>query len=257
MRIDVFTIFPAMIEEFAGHSLLGRAVARGRLDLRVHDLRSTATDPHRSVDDAPFGGGAGMVLMPEPVFAAVEKVDPPRPLFLLGPGGRRLDQARVRELAELRPGLSLLCGRYEGVDERVREHLVDGEISVGDYVLAGGEVAAMVVLEAVGRLVPGVMGNDESAAEESFTDGILEHPQYTRPADFRGWVVPEVLRSGDHGRIARWRRARALARTAEARPDLIERRGGLSVEEKSMLEKELGISYDVSSPDPDSGDRAP
>ena len=220
MRIDVFTIFPSMVDEFAGQSLLGRARARRLIDVRVQDLRSAATDPHHSVDDAPFGGGAGMVLMPEPLFAAVEEVGPPRPLFLLGPGGRRFDQDVARQLAKM-DGFSLLCGRYEGVDERVREYLVDGEISVGDFVLAGGEVAAMVVLEAVGRLVPGVMGNAESGEEESFADGLLEYPQYTRPADFRGWQVPDVLRSGDHARVARWRRAQALARTIENRPDLI------------------------------------
>src|SRR3954451_18142961 len=226
MRIDVFTIFPDMVEGFAGQSLLGKARARGVLDVRVHDLRSAAADPHRSVDDAPFGGGAGMVLMAEPLFGAVEQADPPRPLYLLGPGGRRFDQAMAHELAG-GDGFSLLCGRYEGVDERVREHLVDGELSVGDYVLAGGEVAALVVLEAVGRLVPGVMGNEASAADESFTDGLLEHPHYTRPASFRGWEVPEVLRSGDHGKVARWRRAQALARTLADRPDLIAARGGL------------------------------
>src|SRR3954469_22991340 len=153
LRIDVFTIFPAMVDDFAGQSLLGKARNAGRLDVRVQDLRSAATDPHRSVDDTPFGGGAGMVLMPAPLFAAVESVDPPRPLLLLGPGGRRFDQTVARELAS-HDGFSLLCGRYEGVDERVREHLVDAELSVGDFVLAGGEVAAMVVVEAVGRLVP-------------------------------------------------------------------------------------------------------
>lgn len=207
MRIDIFTIFPDMVEDFAGRSLLGRAAVRGLIDVRVHDLRSTTTDPHRSVDDAPYGGGAGMVLMPEPVFGAVEAVEPPRPLYLLGPGGRRFDQSRARELAAL-DGFSMLCGRYEGVDERVRAGLVDEELSVGDYVLAGGEVASMVVLEAVGRLVPGVMGNDTSADDESFGDGLLEYPQYTRPASFRGMEVPEVLRSGDHARVARWRRAK-------------------------------------------------
>jgi tRNA (guanine37-N1)-methyltransferase len=247
MRIDVFTIFPTMVEDFAGQSLLGKARERGLLDVRVHDLRSTATDPHRSVDDAPFGGGAGMVLMPEPLFAAVEAVVPPRPLFLLGPGGDRLDQARARELAAL-DGFSLLCGRYEGIDERVREHLVDGELSVGDYVLAGGEVAAMVVLEVVGRLIPGVMGNEASATEESFADGLLEYPQYTRPADFRGWEVPEILRSGDHGRIARWRRAMAIARTVECRPDLIAARGGLTDDEVAALEDEVGVTYPGGSP---------
>jgi tRNA (guanine37-N1)-methyltransferase len=234
MRIDVFTIFPDMVEDFAGRSLLGRARDRALLDVRVHDLRATTADPHRSVDDAPFGGGAGMVLMPEPVFGAVEAVDPPRPLLLLGPGGRRFDQAWARELVE-GGSFSLLCGRYEGVDERVRTHLVDGELSVGDYVLAGGEVAAMVVLEAVGRLVPGVMGNDASAAEESFTEGLLEYPHYTRPADFRGWDVPAVLRSGDHARIGRWRRAQALARTLAQRPDLIDARGGLSDADEELL----------------------
>jgi tRNA (guanine37-N1)-methyltransferase len=237
LRVDVFTIFPDLVEGFAGASLLGKARQRALLDVRVHDLRSMTQDPHRSVDDAPFGGGAGMVLLPEPIFAAVESVDPPRPLLLLGPGGRRLDQAHARELASLPDGFSLLCGRYEGVDARVREHLVDGELSIGDYVLAGGEVAAMVVLEAVGRLVPGVMGNDTSADEESFSDGLLEYPQYTRPASFRGWDVPEVLRSGDHGRVAAWRRAQALARTLRDRPDLIEARGGLTGDERALLER--------------------
>lgn len=234
MRIDVFTIFPDMVEAFASWSLIGKARARGLIDLRVHDLRSEATDPHRSVDDTPFGGGAGMVLRPEPVFGAVEKVVPPRPLLLLGPTGPVLDQTRGRELASL-SGFSLLCGRYEGVDERVRTHLVDGELSIGDYVLAGGEVAALVVLEVVGRLVPGVLGNVGSLEEESFAEGLLEYPQYTRPADFRGWQVPEVLRSGDHARIARWRRAWSIARTLERRPDLIEARGGLTEEERRLL----------------------
>jgi len=234
VRIDVFTIFPGMVEQFAGQSLLGRARSAGALDVRVHDLRSCATDPHRSVDDAPFGGGAGMVLMPEPLFAAVEAVDPPRPLLYLGPAGRRFDQAAAAELAA-GDGFSLLCGRYEGVDERVREHLCDGELSVGDVVLAGGEVAAMLVVEAVGRLVPGVMGNDASADDESFSDGLLEYPQYTRPAEFRGWAVPDVLRSGDHGRIARWRRAQALRRTLDRRPDLVAARGGLSDDDRRLL----------------------
>jgi tRNA (guanine37-N1)-methyltransferase len=234
MRIDVFTIFPEMVDGFARASLLGRAREGAILDLRVHDLRAATTDVHRSVDDAPFGGGAGMVLMPEPVFAAVEAVDPPRPLYLLGPGGRRLDQALAHDLAA-GDGFSLLCGRYEGVDARVRDHLVDGELSLGDYVLAGGEVAAMVVLEAVGRLLPGVMGNDASAGEESFADGLLEYPHYTRPASFRGWDVPEVLRSGDHGRVTQWRRAQALARTLRDRPDLIDARGGLSDAERALL----------------------
>src|SRR5829696_5940901 len=177
MRVDVFTIFPDMVGNFAEQSLIGKARRSGVLDVRVHDLRSCATDPHRSVDDTPFGGGAGMVLMPEPIFATIEAVSPPRPIFYLGPAGRRLDQDVVRDLAAL-PGFTWLCGRYEGVDERVLEHVIDGELSIGDYVLSGGEVAAMVVLEAVGRLVPGVMGNAESATDESFSAGLLEHPQY-------------------------------------------------------------------------------
>ena len=238
LRIDVFTIFPGMVEHFADQSLVGKARAAGRLDIRVHDLRSCATDVHRSVDDSPFGGGAGMVLMPEPVFAAVEKIEPPRPLLYLGPAGRRFDQGVARELATAEPrGFSLLCGRYEGIDERVRQHLCDGELSIGDYVLSGGEVAAMVVVEAVGRLVPGVMGNEASADDESFADGLLEYPHDTRPADFRGYEVPDVLRSGDHGRIARWRRAQALRRTIERRPDLIEARGGLSPAETALLDE--------------------
>jgi tRNA (guanine37-N1)-methyltransferase len=234
VRIDVFTIFPDMVRSFAGQALLGKAQAAGTVDVRVHDLRDGATGVHRQVDDAPFGGGAGMVLMPEPVFAAVEAVDPPRPLLYLSPTGRRLDQAHARELAGL-DGFSLLCGRYEGLDERVREHLVDGEVSIGDVVLAGGEVAAMAVLEAVGRLVPGVMGNDASGEDESFSDGLLEYPHYTRPADFRGWEVPEVLRSGDHARIDRWRRAQALARTIRLRPDLLEARGGVTEADRRLL----------------------
>ncbi|MGZ4716400.1 MAG: tRNA (guanosine(37)-N1)-methyltransferase TrmD [Acidimicrobiales bacterium] len=236
MRIDVLTIFPDMVGDFADQSLLGRARRNGLLDVRVHDLRDATADNHRTVDDTPFGGGAGMVLMAEPIFATVEAVDPPRPLLLLGPAGRRLDQAYARELADL-DGFSLLCGRYEGVDERVREHLVDGEISIGDFVLAGGEVAAMVILEAVGRLVPGVMGNDTSADDESFSEGLLEYPQYTKPAELRGWSVPDVLRSGDHGRVARWRRAQSLRRTIDRRPDLIEARGGLTPDEQRLLDE--------------------
>ncbi|MDQ2826223.1 MAG: tRNA (guanosine(37)-N1)-methyltransferase TrmD, partial [Actinomycetota bacterium] len=170
---------------------------------------------------------------------AVEAVDPPRPLLLLDPGGRRFDQAMALELAASH-GFSLLCGRYEGVDERVREHLVDGELSIGDYVLAGGEAAAFVVVEAVTRLVPGVMGNEASAGEESFVDGLLEFPHYTRPAEFRGWEVPEVLRSGDHGRVARWRRAQSVARTLARRPDLIAARGGLDAADRRLLE-EFGL----------------
>jgi tRNA (guanine37-N1)-methyltransferase len=244
VRIDVFTIFPAMVEDFLGQSLIGKARRDGLLDIRVHDLRSATTDPHRSVDDAPFGGGAGMVLAPEPIFGAVEQVDPPRPLYLLGPGGRRFDQRMAHEFAQSE-GFSLLCGRYEGVDQRVVDHLVDDELSIGDYVLGGGEVAAMAVIEATARLVPGVMGNEASAADESFADDLLEYPQYTRPAEFRGWGVPDVLLSGHHGNVAQWRRAAALHRTMERRPDLIARRGGLTDDEVKLLERH---GYPVSSP---------
>lgn len=234
MRIDVLTIFPEMIVEFGAHSLIGRAAAEGLLDLRVHDLRAATQDVHRTVDDSPFGGGAGMVLKAGPIFDTVEKEQPPRPLFLLGPGGRPLDQACAQELANC-GGFSLLCGRYEGIDHRVRKHLVDDELSIGDFVLSGGEVAAMVVMEAVGRLIPGVMGNADSAQEESFSSGLLEHPQYTRPAEFRDMAVPEVLLSGDHARVGRWREAQALWKTQLVRSDLIQARGGLSEQERLLM----------------------
>jgi tRNA (guanine37-N1)-methyltransferase len=234
LRIDVFTLFPDLVAPWTAASLIGKAAQSGLLDLRVHDLRAGTTDPRRSVDDSPFGGGAGMVLAPGPVFAAVEAIEPPRPLLLLGPGGRRFDQSWAADLAAT-TGFSLLCGRYEGVDQRVADHLADGELSLGDFVLAGGEAAAIAVIEAVARLVPGVMGNDDSALDESFGAGLLEYPQYTRPAEFRGWSVPEVLRSGDHARVARWRRAQALARTQSRRPDLIAARGGLTEEEQTLL----------------------
>jgi tRNA (guanine37-N1)-methyltransferase len=242
VRIDLFTIFPDLVRPWLDASLIGRARQAELLDLRVHDLRSGAKDPHRSVDDAPFGGGAGMVLAPEPVFAAVEATDAPRPLLLLGPAGRRFDQTVATELAG-GDGFSLLCGRYEGVDQRVADHLADGELSVGDVVLSGGEVAALMVLEAVGRLIPGVMGNDASALDESFADGLLEYPHYTRPATFRDWAVPPVLRSGDHGKVAAWRRAQALARTRDRRPDLLAARGGLRAEELELLRR-----FDLDSP---------
>jgi tRNA (guanine37-N1)-methyltransferase len=243
MRIDVFTLFPELVDGFAAHSLLGKARAAGILDLRLHDPRDHSTDVHRTVDDAPFGGGAGMLMRPEPVFAAVEAADPPRPLLLLGPGGRRFDQGIADELADL-PGFSLLCGRYEGVDHRVREHLVDDELSVGDVVLSGGEVAACLVIEAVVRLLEGAMGNETSPLTESFgASGLLEEPHYTRPASFRGWDVPEVLRSGDHGRIERWRRAQSLHRTVSDRPDLIEARGGLTQAEWALLEEFPAVPY--------------
>ncbi len=236
MRIDVFTLFPDLIDGFTAASIMGRARRDGLLDLRLHDPRDHTTDNHRTVDDTPFGGGAGMVMKPEPIFASVEAAEPPRPLLLLSPSGRRFDQAFAAELVA-GDGFSLLCGRYEGVDHRVRDHLIDGEISIGDYVLSGGEVAALAVIEAVTRLVPGVMGNDTSATDESFSDGLLEYPHYTRPWEFRGWEAPEVLRSGDHARVERWRRAQSLRLTIDRRPDLIEARGGLDDADQALLDE--------------------
>ena len=210
MRVDVFTLFPEAVERYCTTSVLGRAQQSGALSVRAHDLRDGAEDAHRTVDDSPFGGGAGMA----PILGLLRS--------LAAPGGRRFTQAVADELAALPHGFSLLCGRYEGVDQRIADHLVDGELSVGDFVLAGGELAALVVIETVARLLPLVLGNEDSALHESFSEGLLEHPQYTRPAEFRGWEVPEVLRSGDHGAVAAWRRTEALLRTADRRPDLLE-----------------------------------
>ncbi|MGI9594827.1 MAG: tRNA (guanosine(37)-N1)-methyltransferase TrmD [Acidimicrobiales bacterium] len=246
MRIDVLTILPEVVETFASASLVGKAWRNGVLDIRIHDIRDAATDVHRSVDDAPFGGGAGMVLKPEPIFDTVASVEPPRPLIYLSPAGPTFRQADARRLAT-GDGFSMLCGRFEGVDERVRDHLVDEELSIGDYVLAGGEVAAAVVLEAVGRLVPGVLGNSESVDDESFSDGLLEYPHYTRPAEYRGWGIPEVLRSGNHALVERWRRAQSLARTIRVRPDLIEVRGGLDDGDRKLL-AEFGLDDGLDGP---------
>jgi tRNA (guanine37-N1)-methyltransferase len=224
VRIDVVTIFPEAVKPFFGAALLGKAVERGLVDLHVHDLRDYTTDKHRKVDDEPYGGGPGMVMTPEPFFRAVDAIAPERDrddprVILLGPQGRKLTQPVVRELAQL-PWIVLLCGRYEGVDERVAAKLADEELSVGDYVLAGGEAAALVVVDAVTRLLPGVVGEPGSIERESFEDGLLDHPHYTRPPEFRGDRVPEVLLSGDHAAIERWRREEAERRTRERRPDL-------------------------------------
>jgi len=244
MRIDLLTIFPGFFDGPLDTSLVATAREQGHLDVRVHDLRDWSTDRHRSVDDAPYGGGAGMVMRADVLVAAAESiwndrapgapgeplppVQPPlhvaggeRPrTLLLTPRGRPLTQALVRELAQ-EDRLVLLCGRYEGIDERVHELVATDEVSLGDYVLMGGEVAAAAIVEAVVRLLPGVLGNAESAVQESFEHGLLEHPHYTRPAEFRGHTVPDVLRSGDHGAIAAWRHERALERTREVRPDLL------------------------------------
>jgi tRNA (guanine37-N1)-methyltransferase len=221
--VDIVTIFPGYFASPLATGLLGKAGERGLLQVRLHDLRTWAADRHRSVDDAPFGGGAGMVMLPGPWFEALDalQADGPAHVVLLAPDGRRFDQATATRLAG-EPRLVLCCGRYEGIDERVRSR-VDEVLSIGDFVLAGGEAAALVVLDAVARLVPGVMGNAASAADESFAAGLLEYPQYTRPAVYRGLEVPAVLRSGDHGAIARWRHAQAVERTRRLRPDLLDR----------------------------------
>jgi tRNA (guanine37-N1)-methyltransferase len=221
VRIDVFTIFPDVVEAPLPGSLLGRAIGAGVLDVRVHDLRQWSVDRHRTVDDAPFGGGPGMVMKPEPFFAAVESLDPDRGrVLLMSPAGRRLDQELVRALSS-EPHLTILCGRYEGVDERVVDGLPAEEISIGDYVLSGGELPALVLIEAVTRLVPGVIGKEASHEQDSFsTGGGLDHPHYTRPQEFRGMSVPEVLVSGNHGEVDRWRRDAADEKTRRNRPDL-------------------------------------
>lgn len=221
MRIDILTIFPGIFEGPLRQSLLGKAIAAGLVDVRVHDIRDHAADRHRQTDDEPFGGGPGMVMKAEPVFRAVESLgEGSKRILLLSPAGRRLDQGLARDLSG-EPWLVLICGRYEGVDERVVEGLPAEEVSIGDYVLAGGELPALVLVEAVTRLVPGVVGKEQSLAAESFQDGLLDHPHYTRPKEFRGLRVPDELVSGDHARIAEWRRRAAQAKTRRNRPDLL------------------------------------
>ncbi len=221
LKIEILTLFPGMVRPSLGESILGKARERGLVEIEVTDIRSFAIGPHRVTDDAPYGGGAGMVLKPEPLVAAIEAARARLPgalVLLLSPQGRRFQQSVADELAAS-GSFILVCGRYEGVDERVVE-FVDGELSLGDFILSGGEIAALAVVDAVARLWPGVLGNDASAQEESFAEGLLEHPQYTRPPEFRGRRVPAVLLSGDHAAIARWRREQALERTAHRRPDL-------------------------------------
>ncbi|MGH2606047.1 MAG: tRNA (guanosine(37)-N1)-methyltransferase TrmD [Anaerolineales bacterium] len=226
MRIDVFTIFPDVMRPYLDSSILGRARQAGLLAVHLHDLRQYAHDRHRTTDDVPYGGGGGMVMKPEPLFESVESVLgedlPETPRILLSPQGPLLTHERAAALAE-RPRFALICGRYEGVDERVRRHLATEEISVGDYVLTGGELPALVVIDCVARLLPGALGDETGAGRDSFADGLLEHPHYTRPADYRGWQVPEVLLSGDHARVAAWRRRESLRRTQARRPDLLPR----------------------------------
>jgi tRNA (guanine37-N1)-methyltransferase len=231
LRIDIVTLFPDMFSGPFAHSMIARAIEAGLVDLRIHGLRHWAMDRHQTTDDYAYGGGGGMVMKPEPVFAAVEDVlgippitsanpgPPPSPVLLMTPQGRRFDDSFARELAG-HDRLVLLCGHYEGFDERIRLHLATHEVSVGDFVVTGGELPAMIVADAVARLRPGVLGLESGTARESFADGLLEHPHYTRPADFRGWTVPDVLVSGNHGAIERWRHDEAVARTRARRPDL-------------------------------------
>lgn len=255
MRFDLLTIFPEMFDGPLSTSILGRAQQAGHIAVHVHDLRDWADDRHRTVDDAPFGGGPGMLMKPEPLFRAVEAIQPlapePATVVLLTPQGRPLDRSLVDELAAL-PRLLLVCGRYEGVDERVREHLVEREVSVADVVLSGGELPAMVLVDAVARRVPGVLGSEASLAEESFDEGLLEYPQYTRPADFRGWNVPEILLSGHHAQIASWRRRQRLLRTARRRPDLLARAPLTDADRRALAElrAEGAIPPDAGAPGP-------
>lgn len=225
LRFDVFTLFPEVFEPYLQTSILQRARQRGLLEVSLHNIRDWTHDKHHVTDDEPYGGGGGMVMKPEPVFAAVEGVlgSPPAcPVILLDPQGRLFTQKVAQELAQ-QPRLALLCGRYEGIDERIRQHLVTDEISIGDYVLTGGELPALVLIDAIARLVPGVLGDPEGAWDDSHASGLLEYPHYTRPAEFRGWGVPEVLVSGDHAKVARWRREQSLLRTWQRRPDLLEK----------------------------------
>ena len=225
LRFDIVSIFPGMFESPFGDSILQRAREEGLLDLRVHDLRDYSLNKHKKVDDAPFGGGVGMVMNVEPIaraITAVKKEVPETRTILLSPGGRPFNQKKAWELSRL-PSLTLICGRYEGIDERVRQHFVDEEISIGDYVLTGGEIPAMVLVEAITRLLPGVLGDPESVVEESFADDLLEYPQYTRPRDYEGLEVPEILVSGDHKKIRDWQRAEALKKTERVRPDLLKK----------------------------------
>ena len=225
MKIDIITIFPRMIESALAEGVVGRAIAGGVLDVRVHDLRDYATDRHRVVDDVPFGGGPGMVLKPEPLFAAVAGIRAARgtlgAVILTSPDGEPFTHRTAERLKAL-DHIVILCGRYEGVDERVRTGLATETLSIGDYVLSGGELAALVIADAVGRLVPGVVGDEASVARDTFARGLLDYPQYTRPADFQGMRVPPVLLSGHHGEIERWRRREALARTLAQRPEMLE-----------------------------------
>jgi tRNA (guanine37-N1)-methyltransferase len=234
MHFDIFTLFPDMFQGPFTESILKRAQDRGLLSIALHNIRESTSDKHHVVDDYPYGGGAGMVMKPEPIFTAVESVYQSGPIILLSPQGRLFNQQFARTLAQ-ETRVTLICGHYEGIDERVREYLVTDEISIGDFVLTGGELAAMIVVDATSRLLPGVLGADESILEESHSGGMLEYPHYTRPPEFRGWRVPDVLLSGNHAEIARWRRKESLRRTKERRPDLYDKLDLSSKEHVKLL----------------------
>jgi len=225
MRFDVFTLIPAAMRAYLDASVLGKAQAAGLVEIRLHDIRAHTTDRHHTTDDTPYGGGGGMVMKPEPVFACAEAALGEAmgrvPVILLTPQGRVFTQQVARDFAR-ESHLALICGRYEGVDERIRTHLATDEISVGDYVITGGELPALILIDAVARLIPGVLGDEGAAGDDSHSSGLLEYPHYTRPPEFRGWSVPEVLLSGDHARVAAWRREQSLRRTFERRPDLLD-----------------------------------
>lgn len=238
MRFDVFTLLPETLRPYLGASILEKASLRGLIEVHLHNIRDYTHDRHHTTDDTPYGGGGGMVMKPEPVFEALETVigSPPNcPVILLTPQGRLFDQKIATELAS-HPRMALISGRYEGFDERIREHLVTDEISIGDYVLTGGELPALILIDAISRLIPGVLGDPTGAADDSHASGLLEYPHYTRPPEFRGWRVPEVLLSGDHPRIERWRREQSLRRTLAKRPDMLEQ-AALSADDKKIIEK--------------------
>ena len=242
MRIDVVTIFPEVINSGSDYSIVKRARERDKLEVGIHDLRDYTHDKHRSTDDEPYGPGAGMVMKPEPLFEAVEDIkakfgSEKTKVLLMTPQGKPYDQKKARELSE-EEHLIIICGHYEGVDERVREHLVDDEISIGDYVLTGGELPALIIMDSVTRLQSGVLGDEESAVDESFNEGLLEYPHYTRPSDFRGWKVPDILMSGHHAEIAKWRKMQSLKRTLERRPDLLEK-ADLNQQDKKLFDRLL------------------
>jgi tRNA (guanine37-N1)-methyltransferase len=248
MKIDILTLFPQMFEAPFSFGIFKRAIDNGLVSLNIHNIRDYTHDKHHIVDDSPYGGGAGMVLKPGPIFEAVEAIkagigDEPLDVILLTPQGRLLNQQVAQELSQ-KKHLAFICGHYEGEDERVREHLATDEISIGDYVLTGGELPAMVVIDALLRLIPGVLGSDESALDDSHASGLLEYPQYTRPEDFRGMTVPEVLLSGDHARIARWRREQIIRRTLERRPELLNK-ANLGLEDKKLVERLISAQSQV------------